>query len=583
MRRNKKGSPLVDLIRYCRSYIPIIVIALALACASAVMTLIGPNKLGDITNIITEGLMTGIDLKAVARIAILLVVLYLVSWGCGFSQNAIMANVTQRISKKLRKDLYHKTNRMPLNYFDTHIYGDVLSRITNDVDLIGQTLNMSIGTLVSSLTLFAGSLIMMLVTNWIMALAGVAATVVGFLFMMAIMRHSQKYFNMQQDELGRINGHVEEIYGGHTVVKAYCGENAARKEFHEMNDRLYTSAWKSQFMSGIMQPLMLFIGNLGFVVVCVVGAALAINGKIEMGVIVSFMIYIRMFTQPLSQLAQVATSLQSTSAASERVFEFLEEEEMADETGKTGEVKEVKGDVVFDHVKFGYNSDRIIIKDFSAHAKPGQKIAIVGPTGAGKSTLVNLLMRFYEVNEGEIRIDGVPTSTMTREKVHENFCMVLQDTWIFEGTIRENIVYVKEGVKDEEVREACKEVGLDHFIQTLPKGYDTILDDSLNLSAGQKQLITIARAMIQDAPMLILDEATSSVDTRTEQLINESMDKLMKGRTSFVIAHRLSTIRNADLILVLKDGDIIEQGNHDELMKLGGFYADLYNSQFEAA
>ena len=582
MRRNKKGSPLVDLIRYCRSYIPIIVIALALACASAVMTLIGPNKLGDITNIITEGLMTGIDLKAVARIAILLVVLYLVSWGCGFSQNAIMANVTQRISKKLRKDLY-KTNRMPLNYFDTHIYGDVLSRITNDVDLIGQTLNMSIGTLVSSLTLFAGSLIMMLVTNWIMALAGVAATVVGFLFMMAIMRHSQKYFNMQQDELGRINGHVEEIYGGHTVVKAYCGENAARKEFHEMNDRLYTSAWKSQFMSGIMQPLMLFIGNLGFVVVCVVGAALAINGKIEMGVIVSFMIYIRMFTQPLSQLAQVATSLQSTSAASERVFEFLEEEEMADETGKTGEVKEVKGDVVFDHVKFGYNSDRIIIKDFSAHAKPGQKIAIVGPTGAGKSTLVNLLMRFYEVNEGEIRIDGVPTSTMTREKVHENFCMVLQDTWIFEGTIRENIVYAKEGVKDEEVREACKEVGLDHFIQTLPKGYDTILDDSLNLSAGQKQLITIARAMIQDAPMLILDEATSSVDTRTEQLINESMDKLMKGRTSFVIAHRLSTIRNADLILVLKDGDIIEQGNHDELMKLGGFYADLYNSQFEAA
>lgn len=583
MRRNKKGSPLVDLIRYCRSYIPIIVIALALACASAVMTLIGPNKLGDITNIITEGLMTGIDLKAVAQIAILLVVLYLVSWGCGFSQNAIMANVTQRISKKLRKDLYHKTNRMPLNYFDTHIYGDVLSRITNDVDLIGQTLNMSIGTLVSSLTLFAGSLIMMLVTNWIMALAGVAATVVGFLFMMAIMRHSQKYFNMQQDELGRINGHVEEIYGGHTVVKAYCGENAARKEFHEMNDRLYTSAWKSQFMSGIMQPLMLFIGNLGFVVVCVVGAALAINGKIEMGVIVSFMIYIRMFTQPLSQLAQVATSLQSTSAASERVFEFLEEEEMADETGKTGEVKEVKGDVVFDHVKFGYNSDRIIIKDFSAHAKPGQKIAIVGPTGAGKSTLVNLLMRFYEVNEGEIRIDGVPISTMTREKVHENFCMVLQDTWIFEGTIRENIVYAKEGVKDEEVREACKEAGLDHFIQTLPKGYDTILDDSLNLSAGQKQLITIARAMIQDAPMLILDEATSSVDTRTEQLINESMDKLMKGRTSFVIAHRLSTIRNADLILVLKDGDIIEQGNHDELMKLGGFYADLYNSQFEAA
>lgn len=583
MRKNKNGNPLMDLIRYCKDYIPVIVAALALACASAVMTLIGPNKLGDITNIVTEGLMTEIDLKAIGEIAVFLVVIYIISWFCGFFQNAIMANVTQRISKRMRRDLYRKTNRMPLNYFDTHSFGDVLSRITNDVDMIGQTLNMSIGTLVSSLTLFAGSLIMMLVTNWIMALAGVAATIVGFLFMMLIMKNSQKYFNMQQDELGRINGHVEEIYAGHTVVKAYCGEDAARKEFHEMNDRLYNCAWKSQFMSGIMQPLMLFIGNLGFVVVCVVGAGLAINGQIEMGVIVSFMIYIRMFTQPLSQLAQVATNLQSTSAASERVFEFLGEEEMADESGKTAEVVDIKGDVVFDHVRFGYNTERTIIQNFSAHAKPGQKIAIVGPTGAGKSTLVNLLMRFYEVNKGEIRIDGVPTGEMCRERVHDYFCMVLQDTWIFEGTIRENIVYTKEGVTDEDVKEACREVGLDHFIQTLPDGYDTILDDSLNLSAGQKQLITIARAMIQNAPMLILDEATSSVDTRTEQLINESMDKLMRGRTSFVIAHRLSTIRNADLILVLKDGDIIEQGNHDELMALGGFYAELYNSQFEAA
>lgn len=583
MRKNKNGNPLMDLIRYCKDYIPVIVAALALACASAVMTLIGPNKLGDITNIVTEGLMTEIDLKAIGEIAVFLVVIYIISWFCGFFQNAIMANVTQRISKRMRRDLYRKTNRMPLNYFDTHSFGDVLSRITNDVDMIGQTLNMSIGTLVSSLTLFAGSLIMMLVTNWIMALAGVAATIVGFLFMMLIMKNSQKYFNMQQDELGRINGHVEEIYAGHTVVKAYCGEDAARKEFHEMNDRLYNCAWKSQFMSGIMQPLMLFIGNLGFVVVCVVGAGLAINGQIEMGVIVSFMIYIRMFTQPLSQLAQVATNLQSTSAASERVFEFLGEEEMADESGKTAEVVDIKGDVVFDHVRFGYNTERTIIQNFSAHAKPGQKIAIVGPTGAGKSTLVNLLMRFYEVNKGEIRIDGVPTREMCRERVHDYFCMVLQDTWIFEGTIRENIVYTKEGVTDEDVKEACREVGLDHFIQTLPDGYDTILDDSLNLSAGQKQLITIARAMIQNAPMLILDEATSSVDTRTEQLINESMDKLMRGRTSFVIAHRLSTIRNADLILVLKDGDIIEQGNHDELMALGGFYAELYNSQFEAA
>lgn len=583
MRKKKQKNPLKDLFRYCRSYVPVIVLALVLACASAIITLVGPNKLGEITDIVTEGLMTGIDLKAVGSIAILLVVLYLISWGCGFSQGAIMATVTQKICKKLRKDIYHKTNKMPLNYFDTHIFGDVLSRITNDVDLIGQTLNMSLGTLVSCVTLFAGSLIMMLITNITMALSGIAATVVGFLLMMLIMRRSQKYFNMQQDELGRLNGHVEEIYAGHTVVKAYCAEAETRKEFHEMNDRLYTCAWKSQFMSGIMQPLMLFIGNLGFVVVCVVGAALALNGKIEMGVIVSFMIYIRMFTQPLSQLAQVATSLQSTSAAADRVFSFLEEAEMADEDEKTADVANVKGDVVFDHVRFGYNADRVIIKDFSAHAKPGQKIAIVGPTGAGKSTLVNLLMRFYEVNSGEIRIDGVPTCTMTRENVHDKFCMVLQDTWMFEGTIRENIVYTKEGVTDEQVIAACKEVGLDHFINTLPDRYDTILDDSLNLSAGQKQLITIARAMIQNAPMLILDEATSSVDTRTEKLINESMDKLMKGRTSFVIAHRLSTIRNADLILVLKDGDIIEQGTHDELMEKGGFYADLYNSQFEAA
>ncbi|MFR9143380.1 MAG: ABC transporter ATP-binding protein, partial [Lentihominibacter sp.] len=489
--------------------------------------------------------------------------------------------ITQRVSKTLRADISDKINRLPLRYFDSNSIGNTLSIVTNDVDTISQTMNQSMGTLVSALATFVGALVMMFYTNWIMAVAAIVASLLGFALMMVIISRSQKYFLRQQMELGAINGHIEETYAGHNVVKAYNGERHARKTFCEMNRRLYDSAWKSQFMSGLMQPLMAFVGNFGYVVVCIVGALLALNGHISFGVIVAFMMYVRQFTQPLSQLAQAATSLQSTAAACERVFEFLGEEEMEDEGHKTKALSNVKGNVEFKHVQFGYNEDKVIVKDFSVKAKAGQKIAIVGPTGAGKTTMVNLLMRFYETNSGDILIDGTPSKDVKRENLRSQFCMVLQDTWLFEGTIRENIVYSKEGVTDEQVIKACKAVGLHHYIMTLPHGYDTVLGDNASLSQGQKQLITIARAMIADAPILILDEATSSVDTRTEILIQNAMDKLMAGRTSFVIAHRLSTIRNSDLILVMKDGDIIESGNHEKLMEMGGFYADLYNSQFE--
>ena len=472
---------------------------------------------------------------------------------------------------------------MPLKYFDKTSYGDIISRATNDVDTIGQTLNQSLDNLVRAVTMFIGSAIMMTCTNWIMALTAIGTSAIGFVFMMLIMLKSQKYFKEQQQGLGAINGHIEEVYSGHNVVKVYNGGKNAQKTFEDINGTLYESGWKSQFMSGLMQPIMYFIGNFGYIAVCVVGAALAMNGTISFGVIVAFILYIRLFTQTLSQLAQSMQSLQRTAAASERVFEFFDEEELTDESQKLKKLESINGDVEFKNVHFGYENDKIIIDDFSAKIKAGQKIAIVGPTGAGKTTMVNLLMRFYEIDSGEICIDDIPTNQVVRENVHEQFCMVLQDTWLFEGTIKENIIYSKQGITDDEVIVACKAVGLHHFIRTLPKGYDTVLNDQANLSAGQRQLVTIARAMIQNAPLLILDEATSSVDTRTERHVQEAMDKLTQGRTSFVIAHRLSTIKNADMILVMKDGDIVESGSHDKLLTSGGFYAELYNSQFEQA
>lgn len=569
------------LAKYCKPYMVYIIVAFVFAIFGTVFNLIGPDRLSEITDIITAGITGAIDLEKIKSIGLFLVTLYVLGAMLSYFQGFIMATVTQTVTKKLRTDISTKINRLPLRYFDSNNHGDILSRVTNDVDTIGQTLNQSLGQLVTSISLFIGSLIMMFYTNVPMALSAILSTVIGFGLMITIIKKSQKYFSQQQKSLGELNGHVEEIYTGHNIVKAFNGEESAIEEFNEINDTLFDSAWKSQYISGLMMPLMNFIGNFGYVVVCVVGAYLAFNDQITFGVIVAFMMYIRFFTQPLSQIAQAFTSLQSAAAASERVFNFLEEDELEVETGKPTSLGTVKGNVTFDHVKFGYNPDRPIIKDFSLEAKAGQKIAIVGPTGAGKTTLVNLLMRFYEVNSGEIYIDGTPISSVTRGALHEQFCMVLQDTWLFEGTVRENIVYSKTGVKDEEVVNACKAVGVHHFIQTLPYGYDTILDDTTSLSAGQKQLMTIARAMVADAPLLILDEATSSVDTRTELIIQKAMDSLMHGRTSFVIAHRLSTIKNADLIIVMKDGDVVESGNHDVLLQKNGFYADLYNSQFD--
>ena len=571
------------LLCYCKKYIAFIVIALLCAVGGTFLTLIGPDKLSDITKYIQEGLVSGnVDLSAVTKVALTLVCFYVASWLLSAIQSFIMATITQKVSKSMRRDISHKINRLPMWYYNRTSTGDVLSRITNDVDTIGQSLNQSIGSLITQLVLFFGSLIMMLITNRIMALTAVVATLIGLVLMIAIMSRSQKYFTRQQKNLGLLNGHVEEIYAGHTVVKAYNGEEQAEKEFDRLNSNLRQSGFKAHCLSGLMMPLMTFIGNFAYVAVCIVGGTLAINGKIGIEIIVAFMLYVRYFTQPLSQISQSMQSLQSAAAAGERVFEFLEAEEMEDESNKTAHLDNVKGTVEFKNVKFGYeDSNKTVINNFSAIAKSGQKIAIVGPTGAGKTTMVNLLMRFYEIQGGEIRIDGVSTKDVTRENVHEQFCMVLQDTWLFEGTVKENLIYSTLNVSDEKIREACKAVGLDHFIRTLPQGYDTVLSDQVNLSQGQKQQLTIARAMIADKPMLILDEATSSVDTRTEIQIQNAMDKLMHGRTSFVIAHRLSTIKNSDLILVMKDGDIFESGTHEELLAKGGFYAELYNSQFE--
>ena len=584
MKKKKSiGSALPRLSSYMRSQIGFVVLALVLAALSAVMTIIGPDKVGKIATIMSDGLFTGIDLAAIAKIGIFLAVIYGLSALFGFIQHYIMAVVTLKMSYRMRAELSEKINRVPQKYFNTTSQGDILSRITNDVSTLQQGLTNSLPTIISAVTQFIGCLIMMFVTEWRLALISLGVTLIGLVLTVLIMSRSQKYFTARQKSLGELNGYVEEMYSGHEVVRISRAGRKVGERFDKLNAAVYDANWRSQFLSGMMQPLMNIIGNIAYVAVCVFGSILAINGTIDFGVIVSFILYVRLFTSPLTQIAQGMTNLQTASASSHRIFDFLESEELPDESEKTEKLTQVKGQVSFEHVRFSYpdTPDKVIIKDFSAEVKPGQKVAIVGPTGAGKTTMVNLLMRFFEINSGDIKIDGIPIAQMRRENVHELFGMVLQDTWLFEGTVRENLVYNMEGITDEQLERVCRACGLDKFVHSLPKGFDTVLAESSSISAGQKQLLTIARAMLQNAPMLILDEATSSVDTRTELLIQRAMDELMKGRTSFVIAHRLSTIKNADLILVMRDGDVIESGTHEELMRRGGFYAELYNSQFE--
>ncbi len=668
----------LKLLQYSKKYIIPTIFALVFAIAGTIFTIIGPDKLKEMTNAITNGMMTGIDLNLVTHIGLTLVAFYVSSVVLSYLQSFIMATITQKICKNLRSDIANKINRLPLKYFDTTTTGDTLSRVTNDVDTIGQTLNQSIVSLVSAIVLFLGSLLMMFITNWILSFVAIGASLIGFIFTFIIIARSQKYFVKQQQLLGDINGHIEEAYSGHDVIKVYNAEGQFYSRFSSINNALRKDSKKAQFMSGLMMPLMNFIGNFGYLAVCVAGALLLIDGRIAgIGTIVAFIVYVRLFTQPLSTIAQCMSSLQTCSAASYRVFDFLGKNELSNESLKKEVLKKSNGNIEFKHVRFGYDEGKTIIKDFSTKIKHGQKVAIVGPTGAGKTTMVNLLMRFYDLKQprlivndnildyeifnngksikiiieddnsltindehteyflndeianklphnkeikfdqnfnmfanekpikykidvlvgedidkknktkfgvayyGDIFIDGVPTKSITRENIHDQFCMVLQDTWLFEGSIKENVMFNKLDITDEEIYSACKTANIDHFINTLPKKYDTILDENANLSAGQKQLLTIARAMVSKAPILILDEATSSVDTRTEVLIQDAMDKLMKGRTSIVIAHRLSTIKSSDMILVMKDGDIIEKGNHEELMKANGFYADLYNSQFD--
>ena len=586
-KKSKKsvGAAMGRSAAYMKSSVVFVLPALLFAVASAVITIIGPDKVGEIATIMSDGLFGKIDLAAIAKIGVTLALLYCLSAALGFLQQYIMASVTLKMSYRLRGELSEKINRVPQTYFLGTSQGDILSRITNDVSTLQQGLTNSLPTIIAAVTQFLGCLVMMFVTEWRLALISLAVTLIGMAALAVIVKRSQRYFADRQKCLGELNGYVEETYSGHEVIKISRAGEKVKKTFDGLNVNVYNANWKSQFLSGIMQPLMSVIGNVAYVAVCVAGSVLAINGSIDFGVIVSFILYVRLFTSPLTQIAQGLTNLQTASASAHRIFDFLESEELPDESGKTAELKEVRGEVEFEHVRFAYPDapEKTIIKDFSAKVSLGQKVAIVGPTGAGKTTMVNLLMRFFEINDGDIKIDGVSLKDLKRENIHDVFSMVLQDTWLFDGTIRENLVYNMPGITDERLEEVCKACGLDKFVHSLPDGFDTVLSESTAISAGQKQLLTIARAMLQNAPMLILDEATSSVDTRTELMIQRAMDELTKGRTSFVIAHRLSTIRNADLILVMKEGDIIESGTHDELMKKGGFYSELYNSQFEKA
>ena len=578
---NKKSSLFSQVKPYLKGFQLPLLIAFVGAAVSSIITVYGPDKLKEITNLITEGMRSQIDLKSISNIALFLAILYAAGALLNYVQSFIISSVIQHFSKRLRTAIAEKINKLPLRYFDSHSQGDTLSRVTNDVDTVGQSLNQSLGTVISSSLLLVAVLFMMFYNNVVLSFVTIGSVLIGFVFVALIMGKSQRFFRAQQENLASVNGYVEEMYSGHNVIVSYNATDESKVAFQTLNTNLYNSMWKSQFISGIMMPLMMFVGNFGYVMVVLVGASMALNGDVTMGTIVAFMVYVRIFSQPLSQIAQGITTLQQASAAMGRVFEFLAEPEMENDEHKAQQLTTLKGDVTFDKVFFSYNPDRTIIHDFSANAKAGQKIAIVGPTGAGKTTIVNLLMKFYEIDKGRITIDGVDTKQMKRSEVHDAFSMVLQDTWLFEGTIKENLIYNQKNISDEAVVAAAKAVGVHHFIKTLPKGYDTVLDDTVSLSVGQKQLLTIARALLKDAPLLILDEATSSVDTRTEELIQKAMDKLMEGRTSFVIAHRLSTIRNADLILVMRDGNIIEQGNHEQLMEQNGFYADLYNSQFD--
>ena len=585
----KFKKTLKEMARYLKPYFPLILIAVVASVIATILQIIGPDKLKLITDEITKGLpkmvkgkpvMAAIDMDNVKSITIMLVIFYGSSLLLNLLQRFIMADVTQKISKSFREKIANKVNKLPFSYFDNTTFGDILSRVTNDVDTISQSLNQSVGSLLTSVVMLVGTVVLMIYNSGILTVTTILSSLVGFVVIIIIMKKSQKHFKAQQENLGDINGQIEEVYTGHDVIKAYNAGEMMIDEFEETNTKLYTSAWKSQFLSGLMMPVMQFAGNFSYVMVCIVGGALAINGKISFGVIVAFMIYVRLFTNPLSDIAQSFNTLQRAAAAGERVFEFLNEKELEEEN-LTEKLDRAKGEVEFKDVRFGYNPDKIIIKDFSVKVNPGEKIAIVGPTGAGKTTIVNLLMRFYEINDGQILVDGIDTKKLSRDNLRDQFCMVLQDSWIFEASVRENITFGEENITDEELIDVCKRVNLDHFIRTLPQGYDTILNDKQSLSQGQLQLLTIARAMVSHAPMLILDEATSSVDTRTEIIVQDAMDELAKGRTSFVIAHRLSTIKNADLILVMKDGDIVEKGKHDELLAQDGFYAQLYNAQFE--